>query len=141
MLQDTRIGYAAGACKGIGLSHATGRTGRCVEQLAHVSGASPGLAVRPKPNSRRTAGSVTITNLTSSKYLQEALATLRFLPYLAGMTLAASVLAGPAVAMREGEGAKLKTVEDTPTLEQPQPAIDIRAEDVAAVMQAVMAAK
>lgn len=57
------------------------------------------------------------------------------------MALAASVLAGPAVAMREGEGAKLKTVEDTPTLEQPQPAIDIRAEDVAAVMQAVMAAK
>ncbi|WP_297362116.1 hypothetical protein [Thauera sp.] len=34
--------------------------------------------------------------------MQEALATLRFLPYLAGMTLAASVLAGPAVAMREG---------------------------------------
>lgn len=141
MLQDTRIGYAAGACKGMRLSHATGRTGRCVEELAHVRGAGPGAAVRPKPNSRRTAGSVTIANLTPSKYLQEALATLRFLPYLAGMTLAASVLAGPAVAMREGEGAKLKTVEDTPTLEQPQPAIDIRAEDVAAVMQAVMATR
>ena len=45
-----------------------------------------------------------------------------------------------AAGMREGEGAKLKTVKDTLTLEQMQPAIDAWAKDAAAFMQAAKAA-
>lgn len=46
-----------------------------------------------------------------------------------------------AAGMREGEGAKLKTVKDTLTLEQMQPALDIWAKDAAAFMQAAKAPK
>lgn len=46
-----------------------------------------------------------------------------------------------AAGMREGEGAKLKTVNDTLTLAQMQPAIDVWAKDAAAFMQAAKAAR
>lgn len=46
-----------------------------------------------------------------------------------------------AAGMREGEGAKLKTVKDTLTLDQMKPAIDIWAKDAAAFMQAAKTAK
>lgn len=46
-----------------------------------------------------------------------------------------------AAGMREGEGAKLKTVKDTLTLEQMKPAISVWAKDAAAFMQAAKAGK